>query len=511
MSRAGLIDRVLRQPLKQVLLWLLSLVEKKPSAIERQRLSLWRRDVHISTGLVAAFVSFCLFAVLLLEVGLSWVNVAGLLLFTVMLVTLFIFYFRHDHPEILHDEEAVALLGLLMVGSVWLIEFWVEGSRHFEWMSFYGIPLAATSLFTALLLQPRLAIILTVVLSLIFGVINDFSIEASLVACFGGLTGVARSLYVRTRKDVSRAGLWVALAQSMTLVVLGLLQRWPLPELFGAIIWACAGGLLSSLIVLGFLPYLENFFSRLTNIKLLEMSDVNHPLLKRMSLEAPGTYHHSLIMASLAEAAADAIGANGLLCRVGAYFHDIGKMVKPEYFVENQGSLGNPHDPLPPNMSKIVIQSHIKEGVALGRQYNLDKAIVNFIPMHHGTSRIEYFYRRAIEQSSDLEEVDAEEYRYPGPRPHTKETAIVMIADSVEASVRTLEDPTHQRLQDQVNKIIQDKMADGQFDDVPLTMMDLRQISDSFVNTLTGIYHTRIKYPTPEGPEPEAPSVEAKA
>jgi putative nucleotidyltransferase with HDIG domain len=284
------------------------------------------------------------------------------------------------------------------------------------------------------------------------------------------------------------------------------LQNWTAQYFFFSLRWALMGGVFSALIALGLLPYLESFFSRLTNIKLLELTDVNHPLLKRMSLEAPGTYHHSLIMASLAQSAAESVGANGLLCRVGAYFHDIGKMVKPEYFVENQGALGNPHDPLPPSMSRLVIQSHVKEGLVLARQHRLDKAIADFIVMHHGTSRIEYFYRRAVERSTGLEEVGEDEYRYPGPKPHSRETAILMMADSVEASVRALENPTHQRIQDQVKKIINAKMEDGQFDEVPLTLSDIHKISDSFVNTLIGVYHSRIKYPEAS----EASAAEAK-
>jgi putative nucleotidyltransferase with HDIG domain len=206
-------------------------------------------------------------------------------------------------------------------------------------------------------------------------------------------------------------------------------------------------------------------------------------------------------MASLAASAAESIGANALLCRAGAYFHDIGKMVKPEYFVENQGSLGNPHDPLPPSMSRLVIQSHVKEGLALARQYGLDKAVADFIGTHHGTSRIEYFYRRALERPSDLEEVDEDDYRYPGPKPFTKETAILMLADSVEASVRTLDDPTPQRIRDQIKDILDHKTNDEQFENAPLTFRDLHRIGESFFNTLTGVYHSRIKYPGQEGAE----------
>ncbi|HRY28743.1 MAG TPA: HDIG domain-containing protein [Elusimicrobiota bacterium] len=490
-----MIGRYLSTPLRHVLLRILSWTEKHSETPRLQRVPLLKREVRISTGWVALLVWAMLLVVLLFQFGLEWQNAVAVFLFTGMIMVLFIFYFRHDHPEILHDEEAVMLLGVLAVGSVLMIQLWFQIVRSLPWVSPFGMPLAVTSILTVLLLQPRLAIILTTVLSLLFGVIDNFSMTGTLVMFFGGLTGVARALYVRTRRDVTRAGLWVSLAQVLSILVLGFLRHWPAQNIFFALLWGAVGGVLSSFLALSLLPYLESFFSRLTNIKLLELADVNHPLLKRMSLEAPGTYHHSLIMASLAEPAAEAVGANGLLCRVGAYFHDIGKLVKPEYYVENQGALGNPHEPLPPNMSRLVIQSHVKEGMVLAQQYGLDKIIVDFVRMHHGTSRIEYFYRRAIEQSADLDDLGTEEYRYPGPKPNSRETAILMLADSVEASVRTIDSPTHQRLQDQVGKIIGTKMNDGQFDGVPLTLADLHEISESFVNTLTGIYHSRIPYP----------------
>jgi putative nucleotidyltransferase with HDIG domain len=324
-----------------------------------------------------------------------------------------------------------------------------------------------------------------------------------MVGAFGSLTMVIFSSKVRSAQQVARSGLLVGLIQVVVILFLGVLLGWDRPILVISAVSGFFSGIIAAIFGLGVLPYMESFFSRISNLRLVELAAVNHPLLQKMSIEAPGTYHHSLIMASLAEAAAQSIGANGLLCRVGAYYHDIGKMVKPEYFVENQGALGNPHDPLPPNLSNLVIQSHVKEGVAMARQYNLDKAVIDFIVMHHGTSRIEYFYRRAIEQTPETEELNEDDYRYPGPKPYSKETAILMMADSVEATVRTLADPTHQRIQDQVQKIINGKISDGQMEEVPLTLSDIHKIEESFINTLTGIYHSRIKYPDPPSDAPE--------
>jgi hypothetical protein len=208
-------------------------------------------------------------------------------------------------------------------------------------------------------------------------------------------------------------------------------------------------------------------------------------------LEAPGTYHHALIMASLAEQAAEAIGANSLLARVGAYYHDIGKLSNPEYFIENQQPQLNPHDPLTPTMSSLVVISHVKEGKAFAQKYKLDKVIVDCIEQHHGASLIHYFYHRALEQST---EINSESFRYPGPKPQSKVTAILMIADSVEAASRTVDEPSPGRLRDTVEKVINNKFTDGQFSECPITLHDLSSIADSMVTTLSGIYHARIEY-----------------
>lgn len=506
----GFFDRAVRAPVRGALLRLLSWVEKGPASVSARRGEhLLRRDVRVPTRLVGFTLWVMLLVVLYQELGPGWGKGLAITILTGLVTALFAFYLKRDHPELLEDEDAVSLLGIILIVMVWLMELWVETTRMEPKLSSLGMPVAAASILVAMLLSARLAVIVAVVLSVLYGVINNFSFDEVAVKLMGSVAGVAAAVNIRSRRDIARAGLWVAAAQGMTVLSVGLLRGWSVGHLTVAFGWVLASGVASAVIVSAVLPTLETFFSRLTPMKLLELCDVNHPLLRRMSLEAPGTYHHSLIMASLASAAAESIGANALLCRAGAYFHDIGKMTKPEYFVENQGALGNPHDPLPPSMSRLVIQSHVKEGLVLARQYNLDKAVADFIGTHHGTSRIEYFYRRALERTEgDLEEVDEDDYRYPGPKPHSRETAILMLADGVEASVRALQDTTPQRIRDQIRKIVDQKTADGQFDHVPLTFQDLHRISDSFFNTLTGVYHSRIKYPGQEGsgPDPEAVS-----
>jgi len=243
------------------------------------------------------------------------------------------------------------------------------------------------------------------------------------------------------------------------------------------------------------LKVFEWLFGSLTNFSLIELSDFNHPLLKRMILEAPGTYHHSLVVSNLSEAAADAVGANALLTRVGAYYHDIGKMEKPEYFTENQLVGGNKHDTIEPSISRLVILNHVKEGMELARKYKLNKQIVDFIPQHHGTSLMFFFYQKALEDAKDDGDVDEENYRYPGPKPQRKETAIVLLADSVEGATRAIDEPNPVKIEEVVRKVINNKFIDGQLDECSLTLKEIEIIAQTFTRVLSAMYHGRVKYP----------------
>jgi len=236
----------------------------------------------------------------------------------------------------------------------------------------------------------------------------------------------------------------------------------------------------------------------LTDLSLLEVGDVAHPLLQELVRRAPGTYNHSINVASIGEAAAEAIGARGLLVRVGAYFHDIGKMLKPAYFVENQGQQGSRHESLVPAMSTLIIVAHVKEGAELARQYNLPQPIVDLIAEHHGTTLVEYFYRRATERQQanpDGGEVDEHTYRYPGPKPSTRESAVLMLSDAVESASRALTEPTPARIQGLVHDLAMKRLLDGQFDECGLTLEELEVIEQSLVKSLTAVYHGRVKYP----------------
>jgi putative nucleotidyltransferase with HDIG domain len=300
---------------------------------------------------------------------------------------------------------------------------------------------------------------------------------------------------IRNRRKLIYVGLAVGVVATLTTVGVETLDAQPF-----ASIWpeALRYGLLSvfaGLLMLGLLPFIESLFGVQTELSLLELGDVAHPLLQELVRRAPGTYNHSINVASIAEAAAESIGAKGLLVRVGAYFHDIGKMLKPGYFVENQGHDANRHESLVPAMSTLIIIAHIKDGADLARQHRLPKPIIDFIEQHHGTTLVEYFFRRASEANPDGGEVDESNFRYPGPKPQTKEAAVLMLADAVEGASRALVEPTPSRIENLVHDIAMKRLLDGQFDACGLTLQELATIEDSLVKSLTAVYHGRVKYP----------------
>jgi hypothetical protein len=259
--------------------------------------------------------------------------------------------------------------------------------------------------------------------------------------------------------------------------------------------YGLSSGLLCSIITIGSLPLWEILFKILTPIKLLEYANPNHPLMKKMLLEAPGTYHHSIMVANLSEAAAHEINCNTFLTRVGAYFHDIGKTEKPYFYVENQYNGHNPHDQFVPMVSAKIIKDHVTKGIQLGKKFRLPKEIIEFIEQHHGTTRIQYFYQKALEYE-DEQDIDHQIYTYEGPMPSTKEIAIVMLADSVEAAVRSLKKPNQAMIADLIAKVIQNKIKDKQLNDSALTLSEIECIQNSFVSNLTSAFHERIEYPT---------------
>ncbi|MFN0117185.1 MAG: HD family phosphohydrolase [Elusimicrobiota bacterium] len=493
--------RIVVEFLKTTLTGLLEKLNQWEEASPRSKKNSWyRSEFHFPTWVVGLVSSILLYVALFLGGEFNVAQSLVLALFVLIVSVLFSVYLHRDQKTLVDNDDAIALLGVVFLFTLILIEVFAHFPKKVFHLSPYLTPISLAPLIICLLLNQRLAIVLSFVISLIFGIANQFSLSIVMVGAFGGVTMVAAASKAKSANQVAQAGIITGVVQVLIVIFLGIILGWSKKHFIETMGASFLSGIIASVLGLGFLPFLESFFSRISNLRLVELASGNHPLLKKMSLEAPGTYHHSLIMASLAEDAAHAIGANGLLCRVGAYFHDIGKMVKPEYFIENQGALGNPHDQVSPSLSRLVITSHIKEGLAIAKEYNLDPQIIDFIPMHHGTSKIEYFYLKALnleaqEEDDEREEIKEESYRYPGPRPHSKETAIVMLADSVEAASRTLEEPNHQRYKDLVSKLINRKLADGQLSDTPLTLRDLKIIAERFTSTLSSIHHSRIAYP----------------
>lgn len=354
-------------------------------------------------------------------------------------------------------------------------------------LPFALMPMLATILFGSF--EISLLITLSCAVSIASVASNHFSLGIMFLT-----SGILSSILVmgtRRRMTVIRAGFIVGIVQALMLFFID--QFWVgLPARYINLVF---NGIISSVIVLGVLPLFEYLFKTVTNISLLELADFNHPLLQRMIMEAPGTYHHSLIVGNLSDAASTAIGANGLLSRIGAYYHDIGKIEKSEYFSENQAMQENKHDDLSPTMSKLVIMNHVKEGVELAKKYRLNSRLIDFIQQHHGNSLVYYFYCRALENLEEDQQVKEEGFRYPGPKANTKETAIVLLADSVEAACRALKDHSPGKIGELVYKVINNKFIDRQLDECDLTLKDLEKIAEVFIHILSGIYHSRVTYP----------------
>jgi len=383
-------------------------------------------------------------------------------------------------------------LGLLLAIVIVTAKAVVEYSTF----SHYFIPVAAICMLTVILFEDLvLGFAMAATTSFLVGNIAGNDLSLSLVLFVGSIIGMLSVWRSRRRSKIIWAGMHVGVVQLFCILLIATKQpfSYEIFRLYAGPVMI--SGIITSFIVIGSLPIFEYLFKVVTNISLLELSDFNHALLRKMILEAPGTYQHSLIVGNLAEAATEAIGANSLLARVGAYYHDIGKIEKAEYFSENQIHLRSKHDRLQPSMSRLIIINHVKEGEELAKKYKLNPMIIDFIVQHHGTSMMYYFYRRAMKDIEEDQDVREEGFRYPGPKPQRKEIAIVLLADAVEAASRTLSEPTPERIEELVKKIINNKFIDGQLDECELTLRDLEIIGSVFVRILSAIYHTRVKYP----------------
>jgi putative nucleotidyltransferase with HDIG domain len=406
--------------------------------------------------------------------------------------------YRFNRPAGLSNNMLLALVTLMLGATA------AARGLIIPPLSAYIIPVAALGMVVAIVLNARSALLLVVLTSLNVGLLTDLDMRYSLLAAIVGALSLYFVSRVAQRAALLGAGFFTMLLAAFTVFSIELFQEASLGDALRASSWGLANGLLAGVLTILLLLVLDTIFNLTTPLRLLELANPAQPLLKKLLQVAPGTYNHSVLMGNLAEAAAEAIGADPLLARVGAYYHDIGKTVRPEYFVENQIYVDNPHNRLSPSLSKLAITAHVRDGEHLARLYGLPAPVVDIIKQHHGTSVLSYFYHKALEGSKDL--VYEESYRYEEQKPQSKEAAIVMLADSVEAAVRAMQNPTRRKIQGVIQEIIKQKVQDGQLDESALTQGDLHKIRDSFDTSLRGLVGHRIRYPEHNGQHDRRPS-----
>lgn len=427
---------------------------------------------------------------------MMYFGVALLLLVVLLVVYVYLYIF---HPRLLKDARAMLLLGTILLSVACVCAL-------VQQVNIYLMPVTLGVMLTTVLLRPSLGLMVNLVLAVLTGLMASGSSGVFTASVFAVmLTSFASgsvSLLVlyrhQQRTSVLLSGLLVSACNVLTTFAVGLINNANVTSTASWAAWSAGSGVLASMLAIGMQPVLEGLFNLVTTAKLLELSNPNRPLIRRLILEASGTYHHSIIVANLAEAAADAVDANGLLARVGAYYHDVGKLKRPLYFMENQ--IGdNPHDRTDPMVSAAILTAHPRDGVEMGQRARLPQPVLDIIAQHHGDTPALYFYDRYVKQYG-LDTANIADFRYDGPRPQTREAAIVMLADSVEAAARALPDPTQERIEALIRKLVRGKMDDRQLDESPLTLVDIDRICQAFSTVLAGVYHERIEYPAMDVP-----------
>jgi hypothetical protein len=426
--------------------------------------------------------------------GINYYNISGRILISLILVLLLGFYFYKYQPDIWDDNSKLLLIELLIFIVVVLAKILTLFHNPFV---DYMVPTAMASILLTILIGSDTALITTLFISLLIAPIYDMNFNIVLTSFLAGLIGIFSVSKVKARGDIIRAGLNVSFILVFLIGGLSLLQQ---NQDWRNLIWSVGGGIINGLLVgilaNGLLPYLEDLFNMTSSVKLLELSNPSQPILKRMLVEAPGTYHHSIIVGNLAETAAEDVGADSLLARAAAYYHDIGKLKRPYFFSDNQFGGENPHDKTSPNLSALIIKSHVKDGVELAGENGLPSKITDIIKQHHGTNLISYFYQQAL-QDNKHDDIEKKDFRYDGPKPQSREAAIIMLADITEAAIRSknFNKNNHDRIEGFVRGLVKDKLIENQLDQSNLTLTDLDTIVKSFVKVLTGIYHQRVEYP----------------
>jgi len=398
------------------------------------------------------------------------------------------FYIYRLHPEVYMDESKLIMISLLNFTAVFIARMTAAASMFF-------IPLAFIPMVFTIALGQRISMASSLLNCILISGAVNFDLEITILAVANALIGSLATRKLQQRNKILYASAAVAAINAAMAFSLGLLLSNNVSDVGQKVMQVFAASLMSGMLAIGFLPFLEHMFGIVTTTKLLELSNPNSPLLKRLLMEAPGTYHHSVLVGNLAEHAAEAVGGSSLFVRVCAYYHDIGKLKRPYFFKENQLENDNPHDRISPKLSTHIVISHVKDGVDLAREHKLPKDIVDVIEQHHGTSLAKYFYITVRNSSDKPNEINETDYRYKGPLPETKEAGILMLADAVEAAVRSLSEPSKEKIEAMVDSIIRARVEDGQFDNCDLTFRDMEKIKDAFLMVFNGIYHSRIEYP----------------
>ncbi|MBU3208798.1 HD family phosphohydrolase [Clostridium algidicarnis] len=399
------------------------------------------------------------------------------------------YYLYRYYKEVFKDTSKLLLISVINVLCVIV-------ARSVGLATPFLIPLALGPMLITILINYKVSMALSVINCILISINIGFNIEVTMIAVLNAVLGSTFIRKMQQRNDIIYSAVYIGIINMVINLSMGVLLSNNIIETLKRTAFMGIATLGSGILTLGLLPLFESTFDIVTTVKLLELSNPNNPLLKKILMETPGTYHHSIMVANLAEMATEEVGGNAILARIAAYYHDAGKTKRPYFFKENQVGNENPHDKITPNLSTLIIISHVKDGLELAKEYNIPKVIQDVIQEHHGNTLVKYFYFTAKNNSEKPEDIKEEDFRYQGPIPKTKESGIIMLADGVEAAVRSIQNPTKGKIEEMVNNIIKDKLNDGQLNDCDLTLKDLEIIRKSFLKTLNSIYHQRIEYPS---------------
>ncbi|BAH05876.1 HD family phosphohydrolase [Clostridium kluyveri] len=414
-----------------------------------------------------------------------YLSLAVLVILVLLLQWIYIYKY---HEKVFGDVKLIIMINILNCTAILL-------SRIVGMISPFLMPITFIPMIMALLVNHRISLTLSVLNCVLINVALGFNLDITILAIVNSVVGAIILKKMQQRNDILIASLYVFIINITLTFSIGFLLSSNVLDVVQKSIYTGSASIVSGILVIGFLPLFESAFDIVTTIKLLELSNPNAPLLKRLLMEAPGTYHHSIMVGNLAEVAAEEVGGNSLLARVAAYYHDIGKIKRPYFFRENQLGKDNPHDKLTPNLSTLIIISHVKDGSEMAKEYKLPKIIRDIIEEHHGTSIVKYFYLTMKNSSEKIENVNEDDFKYSGPIPKTKESGIIMLADGVEAAVRSINEPDEFKITQMIDNIFKDRLNEGQLDDCDLTLRDISKIKKAFLTVLIGIYHHRIEYP----------------